>query len=54
MRAKYCGSRAPGVVSYVVCLRDEPVGYLQAWQREPSYGLGMFLAAESQGRGART
>ena len=51
VRAKYCGSRAPDVVSYVVYRRDEPVGYLQAWQREFRYGLDMFLAAEAQGHG---
>ena len=51
VRAKYCGRRAPAVVSYVVCLRDQPVGYLQAWQRKLRYGLDMFLAAEAQGHG---
>ena len=51
VRAKYCGRRAPAVVSYVVCHRGDPVGYLQAWQREARHGLDMFLAVEAQGRG---
>jgi aminoglycoside 6'-N-acetyltransferase len=51
VRAKYCGRRAPGVVSYVICLGDEPVGYLQAWQLERRHGLDMFVSADAQGRG---
>jgi aminoglycoside 6'-N-acetyltransferase len=49
--AKYTGRRAPEVVSYVVCERGQPVGYIQAWQRADRFGLDMFLAAGAQGRG---
>lgn len=51
VRAKYTGHRAPVVVSYVACRDEEPVGYLQAWQRDGRRGLDMFLAAHAQGRG---
>jgi aminoglycoside 6'-N-acetyltransferase len=49
--AKYTGRRAPEVVSYVICERARPVGYLQSWQRDGRFGLDMFIAAEAQGRG---
>ena len=48
---KYTGRRAPAVISYVVCERTMPVGYVQAWRRPDRCGLDMFLAAEAQGRG---
>ncbi len=49
--AKYVGRREPEVVSYVICERGRPMGYAQAWQRDGRYGLDMFIASESQGRG---
>lgn len=49
--AKYTGRRAPEVVSYVICERAQPVGYLQSWQRDGRFGVDMFIAAEAQGRG---
>lgn len=51
VRTTYTGRRAPAVVSYVVCERARPVGYLQAWRDPDRCGLDMFLAAEAQGRG---
>ena len=51
VRAKYTGQRAPEVVSYVICEHEQPVGYLQSWQRRGRFGLDMFIAAEAQGRG---
>lgn len=48
---KYTGRRAPNVVSYVISERSHPVGYIQAWQQEGRFGLDMFIAADSQGRG---
>lgn len=35
----------------MVCERDEPVGYLQAWQEETRCGLDLFVAAHAQWRG---
>ena len=49
--AKYTGRRVPEVVSYVICERVQPVGYLQASKRDERYGVDMFIAAEAQGRG---
>ena len=49
--AKYTGRRAPHVVSYVISQGQQPVGYVQAWQREDRCGLDMFLAAGAQGQG---
>lgn len=49
--ARYTGRRAPEVVSYLICERARPVGYVQAWQRGGRFGLDMFVAAEAQGRG---
>lgn len=49
--AKYTGRRAPEVVSYVITEIGRPVGYLQAWQIDGSFGLDMFISAQAQGRG---
>lgn len=50
-RAKYTGRRAPEVVSYLICERGRPAGYIQARQRDGRFGLDMFVAAKAQGRG---
>src|SRR5579875_2411131 len=49
--AKHTGRRAPEVVSYVITEVGQPVGYLQAWQIDGSFGLDMFISVEVQGRG---
>jgi len=49
--AKYTGRRAPEVVSYVITQVGEPVGYLQAWQIDGSFGLDMFMSAAKQRHG---
>lgn len=51
VRAKYTGRRAPKVISYVICEQEDPVGYVQAWQRHDRCGLDMFIASHAQGRG---
>ena len=50
---KYVGRRAPGVESYVVEQRGEPVGYIQAWTDDGggSGGIDLALVPSAQGRG---
>ena len=51
VRAKYTGTRLPGVAVYVIERAHAPIGLIQAWQEGARCGLDMFLAAGAQGRG---